>query len=65
MTTQQTIDHGTTLVHGITGEPRNLLHEISIPRSSTDIPQGYSYRSGWMDRDGSKWDLYCKQLPVK
>jgi hypothetical protein len=57
------ITHGPVLVHSITGEPRNLLQEVSVPRGSTP-PQGFKYSSGWMDRDGSKWDLYTKELPL-
>lgn len=60
----QTIDHGTTLVHGIDGDPRNSLHEISVPREQTEKPSGYTYMSGWVDKDGRKWDLYTKRLPL-
>lgn len=65
VTSETLIDHGTTLVHSITGEPRNLLHEISIPRDHTMRREGYTYQSGWVDKDGRKWNLYTKQLPIK
>ena len=61
MTNQQT--HESVVVHDITGKVRNLLHQVSVPRDSRG-PEGFVYLHGWVDRDGTKWDLYTKRGPV-
>ena len=48
------MDHGLTLVHDMTGAPRNYLHEVSFAdgdhRDTVRYLQGagYSYRCGWI-----------------
>ena len=63
-------DHGLTLVHGMGGEPRNYLHEVSIGRDEQDAIRylqsaGYAQRCGWIRQsDGHAMWSYTKPFPL-
>lgn len=58
------IEHDPVLTHDMTGTPVHYVHEISIPRGQMCTRKGYSYRHGWIDKQGRKWDVYSKCVPV-
>ncbi len=63
------IDHGMELVHDFTGEPRNYLHEISIPKADVDgiyclIDAGYTQHHGYIAKDDTPMWVYVKQYPL-
>jgi hypothetical protein len=60
-----TIIHEPVLTHDMSGTPIHYVHEISVPRGFTPDQPGFQYRYGWHDRDGSKWDVYSKCVPVR
>lgn len=60
------IDHGLTLVHEMGGEPRNYLHEVSIPAYSQSAESlvsdfGYAYSCGYY-KDGRQYKVYLRQF---
>ena len=57
------IKHETVEVHDVTGNLRNYLEQVSVKRDSQP-PQGFVYLHGWVGKDGTKWDLHTREIPV-
>ena len=61
------IDHGMNLVHDINGEPRNYLHEVSVPSKNhlerhILATSGFQFHVGWYDRDGEHRSSYVREV---
>ena len=64
----EAIDHGMVLVHEMNGNPRNWLHEVSIPEgycTSAAYMQdaGYSKDYGYR-KDGEQYWVWRKAFPL-
>jgi hypothetical protein len=69
LTPVDTMDHGLSLVHDMTGAPRNYLHEVSVRRHEQDairylMAAGYAQRCGWVAKDGTLYWTYSKPFPL-
>jgi hypothetical protein len=59
------IRHDTVLVHDITGAPRNLLEQVSVPRGRRPSGKGWRYLHGWRSKtDGQAYDVYTRERPL-
>ena len=60
-------DHGLTIVHELTGKPRNYLHEVSVREGASAEAflkeRGYTQHTGHVDKDGQSW-TYIKQISL-
>lgn len=58
-------DHGLTIVHELTGQPRNYLHEVSVREGSQAEAflkeRAYTQHTGHLDKNVQVW-TYVKQI---